>query len=127
MAYAAKYFENNPVNIYCICGDGEFSEGSCWEALQFAHLYKLNNLITIIDVNRLGQSEEAPYKHDMVFLKKRLDGFGVNTLKIDGHDLSAIIDSFQKATKTKEKPTVILAKTFKGKDCSEEVIPQFSY
>lgn len=62
--------------VYCVVGDGESSEGSIWEALFFASHYKLDNLVAIFDINRLGQSEAAPLQHDMDVYKKRLEGFG---------------------------------------------------
>lgn len=62
--------------VYCMMGDGECSEGSVWEAMAFASYYKLDNLVAIMDVNRLGQSEAAPLKHDMETYRKRCEGFG---------------------------------------------------
>lgn len=62
--------------VYCLLGDGECSEGSVWEAMAFASHYQLDNLVAIMDVNRLGQSEAAPLKHDMEAYRKRCEAFG---------------------------------------------------
>jgi transketolase len=116
MAYAAKYIENNPAHFFCICGDGEMSEGSCWEALLFASKYALNNLTLIMDVNRWGQSEEAPHGHDIKTISGKISAFGAKVFSIDGHNLTDIIDAFEKAKLVTDRPTAIVAKTFKGKD-----------
>lgn len=65
--------------VYCLIGDGESAEGSIWEALAFSSHYKLDNLVAIFDVNRLGQSEPTAYEHDTDTYKKRLDAFGYGT------------------------------------------------
>merc|ERR1712066_1130353 len=96
MAYAAKHFDKASYRTYCLMGDGESMEGNIWEALNFAGFYKLNNLCAIIDVNRLGQSDPAPLQHDMEVYKKRLESFGFHATVVD-------------------KPTCLIAKTFKGK------------
>lgn len=62
--------------VYCMLGDGECSEGSVWEAMAFASYYKLDNLVAILDINRLGQSEPAPLRHDMETYRKRCESFG---------------------------------------------------
>lgn len=62
--------------VYCLVGDGESAEGSIWEALSFASHYKLDNLVTIFDINRLGQSDPAMLQHDMDTYKARLEAFG---------------------------------------------------
>lgn len=62
--------------MYCLLGDGELSEGSVWEAMAFASFYQLNNLVAILDINRLGQSDPAPLQHQMEKYKKRCEGFG---------------------------------------------------
>ena len=97
-------------------GDGESMEGNIWEALNFAGFYKLDNLVAIIDANRLGQSEPAPLQHDMETYKKRLQSFGFNAIAVDGHDVEELCKAFYEAETTKGMPTCIIAKTFKGKD-----------
>uniref|UniRef100_A0A672FNC8 Transketolase n=1 Tax=Salarias fasciatus TaxID=181472 RepID=A0A672FNC8_SALFA len=115
MAYTGKYFDKSSYRVYCMLGDGECSEGSVWEAMAFASLYKLDNLVAILDVNRLGQSEAAPLKHDMEVYRKRCEAFGWNTYVVDGHDVEELCKAFWQAQQVKDKPTCIVAKTFKGK------------
>ncbi|CAG0912235.1 unnamed protein product [Notodromas monacha] len=115
MAYVGKYLDNADFRTYCLIGDGESAEGSIWEALNFASYYKLDNLVAIFDVNRLGQSDPTSLAHDMDTYKNRLESFGFHALVIDGHDVQALLSAFQEAKLTKGKPTAIIAKTFKGK------------
>ena len=96
-------------------GDGESMEGNIWEALNFAGFYKLNNLCAIIDVNRLGQSDPAPLQHDMEMYKKRLESFGFHAIVVDGHDIAELCKAFAEAEAVVDKPTCLIAKTFKGK------------
>ena len=100
---------------YCLMGDGESMEGNIWEALNFAGFYKLNNLCAIIDVNRLGQSDPAPLEHDMDTYKRRLESFGFHAIVVDGHDILELCKAFDEAEKVLDKPTCIIAQTFKGK------------
>lgn len=97
-------------------GDGESAEGSIWEALSFASHYKLDNLCAIFDVNRLGQSEPTAIQHNMEVYRKRLDAFGFNAIVVDGHDVEELVKAFHEAQSTKDRPTAIIAKTFKGKN-----------
>ncbi|KAI4802160.1 hypothetical protein KUCAC02_020014 [Chaenocephalus aceratus] len=115
MAYTGKYFDKSSYRVYCMMGDGECSEGSVWEAMAFASYYKLDNLVAIIDVNRLSQSEAAPLKHDMEVYRKHCEAFGWNTYVVDGHDVEELCKAFWQAKQVKDKPTCIVAKTFKGK------------
>ena len=115
MAYAAKHFDKASYRTYCLMGDGESMEGNIWEALNFAGFYKLNNLCAIIDVNRLGQSDPAPLQHDMEVYKKRLESFGFHALVVDGHDIQELCKAFEEAKAVTDKPTCLIAKTFKGK------------
>jgi transketolase len=105
--------------VYCVCGDGEFAEGSVWEALAFGSHYNLDNLVNIIDINRLGQSEPTMYQHDMETYRRKVEAFGWNTIVVDGHDVAQLIDALNQANQTSGKPTCILAKTFKGKNFPE--------
>ncbi|XP_006821270.1 transketolase-like protein 2, partial [Saccoglossus kowalevskii] len=102
-------------HVYCLMGDGESAEGSVWEAMNFASFYQLDNLVAIFDVNRLGQSDPACLEHDMESYRKRTEGFGWNTYVVDGHDVETLCKAMHDATTVKNKPTCILAKTFKGK------------
>ncbi|KAM9752487.1 transketolase-like protein 2 [Menidia menidia] len=115
MAYTGKHFDKSSYRVYCMLGDGECSEGSVWEAMAFASYYKLDNLVAILDVNRLGQSEPAPLQHDMETYRKRCEAFGWNTYVVDGHDVEELCKAFWQAQQVKDKPTCIVAQTFKGK------------
>ncbi|XP_076344183.1 transketolase-like isoform X3 [Tachypleus tridentatus] len=119
MAYTGKYFDKASYRVYCVVGDGEAAEGSIWEALSFAGKYKLDNLVAIFDINRLGQSEPTAFQHEMELYQNRLESFGFNTYVIDGHDVEALCKVFHEASATKDKPTAVLAKTFKGKGIPE--------
>ncbi|XP_067880355.1 transketolase-like protein 2 [Heterodontus francisci] len=115
MAYTGKYFDHASYRVYCLIGDGESSEGSIWEAMAFASFYKLDNLVAIFDVNRLGQSEPAPLQHDVDTYYKRCEAFGWNTYIVDGHNVEDLCKALGKAGLIKDRPTAIVAKTFKGK------------
>jgi len=115
MAYTAKNFDKAPYRVYCMIGDGESAEGSIWEAMAFSSYYKLDNLVCIIDVNRLGQSEPTSLQHDVETYQKRLEAFGWNAVIVDGHNIESLCKVFADAETVKEKPTVLIAKTFKGK------------
>ncbi|KAM4048619.1 transketolase-like [Anomaloglossus baeobatrachus] len=112
MAYTAKHFDKASYRTYCLLGDGETAEGSVWEAMNFAGLYKLDNLTAIIDVNRLGQSEPAPLQHKVDVYQKRCEAFGWHTVVVDGHSVEELCKAF---TPVKNQPTAIIAKTYKGK------------
>jgi len=118
MALNAKYLDKLPYKTYVLLGDSEMSEGSQWEAIQIAAHYKLNNLIGILDVNRLGQRGETMYGHDLNAYKRRISSFGWETISIDGHTLSKILTAFKKAINVSGKPVMIIAKTIKGKGVS---------
>merc|ERR1719228_2341201 len=115
MAYCAKHFDKASYRTYCLIGDGESMEGNIWEALNFAGFYQLNNLCAIIDVNRLGQSDPAPLEHDTETYRKRLESFGFHAIVVDGHDILELCKAFDEAEKVLDKPTCLIAKTFKGK------------
>ncbi len=99
---------------YVLMGDGETAEGSVWEAADSGTLFKLDNLVGITDVNRLGQSRPTMWQHDMEAIAGRWRGFGWHTIVIDGHDMTAILDALAEARVVKGRPTMILARTFKG-------------
>jgi len=115
MALNAKYIDKLPYRTFVLLGDSEMAEGSQWEAIQIAAHYQLDNLIGIIDVNRLGQRGETMFGHDLDAYRKRISSFGWKTLLIDGHSLDDIIDAYKKAFRVKKKPVMIIAKTIKGK------------
>jgi len=115
MAYVGKYIDKSDYRTYCLIGDGESAEGSIWEALAFGGNYKLDNLVAIFDLNRLGQSEATAYQHKMDLYKARLESFGWNTYVVDGHSVEDLVQAFNSAKSVKYMPTCILAKTLKGK------------
>lgn len=115
MAYCGKYIDKASYRVFCLIGDGESAEGSVWEACAFAGYYKLNNLVAIFDVNRLGQSQAAALEHDLETYRDRCASFGFNAIIVDGHDVSKLIDAFKNAEDTKDKPTALICKTYKGK------------
>jgi len=117
IALAAKMQKKN-FRTYVLMGDSECVEGSIYEALQLAAYNNLGNLCAIVDVNRLGQSGETMLGHDVSSYKKRFEGFGWNVLVVNGHDLNALLSSFSKARQQSKKPTIIIAKTLKGKGIS---------
>jgi transketolase len=103
---------------YVLLGDGETAEGSVWEAADLASFSSLDSLCALTDVNELGQSGPTPWRHDMEAIAARWRAFGWHTSIVDGHDLAAILDALEKARGVKGKPSMILAKTIKGKGIS---------
>jgi transketolase len=103
---------------YCLLGDGESAEGSVWEAADVAAIEGLDNLCGITDVNGLGQSRATMWQHDMEQFARRWRAFGWHALVIDGHDLDAILGALTEARNTSGLPTMILARTIKGKGVS---------
>ncbi len=115
MALNAKYLDRLPHRTYVLLGDSEMAEGSNWEAMEIAAHYKLDNLVGIIDVNRLGQRGETMYGWDVEVYDRRATAFGWQTIVIDGHDYARIFAAFKQALEAKEKPVMIIARTIKGK------------
>ncbi len=105
--------------VYCLLGDGELAEGSVWEAAGWASHNKLGNLTAIVDVNRYGQASETMLGHDMDAYRKRFESYGWVSIVIDGHKYDEIIAAFDKVTTYASGPSVILAKTLKGKGVPE--------
>ena len=110
-----KYLDRSQARVYVLLGDGESVEGSVWEGVELARHFQLDNLCAIIDINRLGQSDPTMLQHDLDGYQQRWQGFGWQTLVVDGHDHATLLRAFSTASQTKGKPTVLLAKTFKGK------------
>lgn len=102
--------------MYCLIGDGESAEGSIWESIHFASYYKLDNLVLIIDANRLGQTQATQVGHNLDLYKQRLEAFGFNAIIVDGHSVEDLVKAFDVAATVKGKPTALIAKTFKGRD-----------
>jgi transketolase len=116
MALAAK-LQARKYKTYVLLGDSELAEGQIYEAAQIATKYHLNNLIAIADINRLGQTGETMIGHNLEIYKKRFESFGWNAQIIDGHSIAQILNTLNKIQNT-ERPTIILAKTLKGKGVS---------
>ncbi len=118
IAMNAKYVDKLPYNTYVLLGDSEMAEGSQWEAMQIASHYKLDNLTGILDVNRLGQRGETMYGHDLGVYENRISSFGWETIVIDGHSMHEIHAAYEKALHHRNRPIMIIARTFKGKGVS---------
>lgn len=115
MALNSKYLDKTNFKTFVLMGDSEVAEGSVWEAMEVASFYKLDNLIGILDVNRLGQSRKTMLGSDTATYKKRAEAFGWETIVLsDGNDMGQVIAAFEKALKIKGKPVMIIAKTQKG-------------
>ncbi|CAH8663798.1 unnamed protein product [Dicrocoelium dendriticum] len=114
MAYVGKYIDKAAYRVYCIIGDGESAEGSVWEAMAFASHYKLDNLVMILDVNRLGQSQPTMLGHDLETYRKRADAFGWHAIVVDGHSVKELLAAFAEARTIKDKPVALICKTIKG-------------
>jgi transketolase len=115
MALAGKYLEKLPTRVWVLCGDSEMAEGSMWEAFEHASHFELENLTAIIDVNRLGQRGETMVGWNLDRYVARAEAFGWNAIEVDGHDVEAIDDAFTRAIATTGAPTVVVARTKKGK------------
>jgi len=116
MAYAKRLLGINR-RVYVLLGDGEVAEGSVWEALNLAGKLKMSNLVAILDMNRLGQSEPTMFQWDWEAYAKRVEAFGWNVTVCDGHDVRDLMRAFEEAKKS-DKPFFIIAKTIKGKGVS---------
>jgi transketolase len=112
MALAAR-LDKLDYLTYVLLGDGECAEGAVWEAASLAGIYKVNNLVAIADINRLGQSQPTAFGHDLNVYRKRFEAFGWRTETIDGHDIEEILEVLA-AAGLGSQPLAILAKTYKG-------------
>ncbi|WP_193106860.1 transketolase [Brachybacterium sp. FME24] len=119
IALSGKYLEQSPYRVWVLCGDSELAEGSMWEALDKASHYGLTNLVTLVDVNRLGQRGPTDLEWDLEAYRRRVEGFGARALVIDGHDIDQIDGALAEADSDLDKPLVILARTVKGKGYAE--------
>ncbi len=115
MGLAAKYLDRLPSRVWVLCGDSEMAEGSMWEAYEHASHYKLDNLTAIIDVNRLGQRGETMIGWNTGVYVERARAFGWNAIEVDGHNVEEIDRAYKEAAETAGRPTVIVARTIKGK------------
>jgi transketolase len=119
IALAGKKLDRLPYRVWVLCGDSEMAEGSMWEAFEHAAFYGLDNLTAIIDVNRLGQRGETMHGWDLDSYANRAQAFGWHAIEIDGHDVNAIDVAYAEAISTEGQPTVVVAKTIKGKGVKE--------
>lgn len=110
--------DNIDARVYCLLGDGELQEGQVWEAAMTAAHYRLDNLCAIVDNNGLQIDGACCNVMNVEPLVEKWEGFGWNVLDIDGHNMEQIINAFDEAEKAKGKPTVIIARTVKGKGVS---------
>jgi transketolase len=118
MALNAKYLDQLPYRTYVLLGDSEMSEGSQWESIQIAAHYHLDNLVGMIDVNRLGQRGETMVGWDLNAYEKRVSAFGWKTMVLDGHSIPEILEAYGEAMRLSGKPLMLIAKTVKGKGVS---------
>ncbi len=118
IALAGKRLDQLGYRVFTLCGDSELAEGSVWEALDKAALFELDNLVVIVDVNRLGQRGPTELQWDLDAYARRVEAFGCRAITLDGHDLAAIDEALSTAT-TAGRPTVLLARTVKGKGVPE--------
>jgi len=114
VALDGKYLGKLPFKVWVLLGDSEVAEGSIWEAVDKASHYKLDNLIAILDMNRLGQRGETDLGWNSAVYAARAAAFGAYAIEIDGHDIEAIDKAYAEALTVKDKPVWIIAKTEKG-------------
>lgn len=114
MAIASK-MDNLGCRIYCILGDGEVEEGQIWEAAMTSNKYGLDNLCVILDDNGLQIDGKVLDVKELDCLQSKWESFGFNVISCNGHDIEMLINCFEKARQTKGKPSIIIAKTIKGK------------
>src|SRR6266542_6431350 len=115
MALAGKYLDRLPYRIWVLHGDSETAEGSVWEAFEHAAFYELDNITAILDVNRLGQRGETMHGWNTGTYVERARAFGWNAIEIDGHEPEEIDRAYEEAAGISGRPTVIVARTIKGK------------
>lgn len=116
IAYAAR-LDNRTTTAYCLIGDAECDEGSIFESLMFASKHKLNNLVVIIDRNRMSVTDSLDNDHFFNDFQNKMISFGINGLEVDGHDFNQLKYAFNEASKA-YAPSVILANTIKAKGVS---------
>jgi transketolase len=115
LALNSRQLDKTNYRTYVLMGDGEAAEGSVWEAAELAGHYKMDNLVAIVDMNRLGQSQATMLEHDTEALRARFESFGWEAVTVDGHSVEELAKAFDTAASTKGKPFAVIARTFKGK------------
>jgi len=119
IALCARDLDRLPYTVWALCGDSEMAEGSIWEAVEHAGVLGLDNLVAIIDVNRLGQRGETMHGWDLRSYAQRAEANGWHAIEIDGHDIVAIDRAYTEAQSTAGRPTMIIARTIKGYGATE--------
>ena len=119
VALAGRKLDRLPYHVWTLTGDSELAEGSIWEGLDKAGYYGLSNFTAIFDINRLGQRGPTEYEWETDVYRDRVQAFGCRAIVIDGHDLEQIDQALQQAREATGKPTVVIARTVKGKGFSE--------
>src|SRR5438876_1567921 len=114
MALNGKYLDRLPYRVWVLLGDSEMAEGSIWEAFDKGSYYRLNNLIGILDMNRLGQRGETELGWNSAAYAARARAFGWHAIELDGHDLAAIDTAYAQALEPRDQPTCLIARTEKG-------------
>jgi transketolase len=119
IALAGKKLDRLPYRVWVLHGDSEMAEGSVWEAFEHASFYGLNNLTVILDVNRLGQRGETMHGWDLDSYADKARAFGWHAIEIDGHDVEAIDRAYGEAAAQQGQPTLVVARTLKGRGVKE--------
>lgn len=117
MAIGSK-MEHEGYRVYCLLGDGELEEGQVWEAAMSANKNKLDNLCAIVDYNTLQIDGNVEEVAGLIDIKEKFESFGFNVIEVNGHDIEALIHAFNSAKHQKDMPSVIIARTIKGKGVS---------
>ena len=119
VALAGRHLDHLPYHVWALCGDSEMAEGSIWEAIDKASYYRLGNLTALVDVNRLGQRGPTEFGWDVEAYCRRFEAFGARAVAIDGHELEEIDGALAEARQAIDQPTVIVARTIKGRGFPE--------
>jgi transketolase len=107
--------DNKKSKVYVIIGDGELAEGQIWEACMAAPNFKIDNLVAIVDRNKVQATGSIVERFNTNPITPKFEAFGWNVIEIDGHNVEEILKALDKADEVKDKPTVIIAETIKGK------------
>lgn len=118
MAFALKQNNNTDNRVFVVLGDGECNEGSVWEAAEFANHFRLNNLVAIVDHNKMQSMDYCDKTLEVTPMSKRWEAFGWNVIDLDGHNHDELKDALADTQSNTNKPTVIIANTVKGKSVS---------
>lgn len=124
LAINFQELERQGNRIYVLLGDGETAEGSVWEAAEIASHRKLDSLCVTVDINRLGQSGPTMLQHDLKTYAARWEAFGWHAIQVDGHNITELLTAYDEAGRTKNRPTVVLARTFKGRGLGKNIEDQ---